>query len=292
MNVLSSLGFVFSTGNGNIEDPGPGKTINFRSISHGRVAFTGTGTRTLPSPGPGTELLATTTDTSTITLVDEAGATVAVFTGTSGTSGVVCKQMDANSWAAAPVNQSTANTTLQAIYTHLTSTHGFIDLPLSSWREVSSNDIINAAGNGGVMGTDTTPAYEYTNGDSDSQHRLLWAAGNADPITRQFVLPPDVDTAQPLRLRIVGKMSGLSDTPVMDVDTFFGSGDTKVEDATGAFSDSEVVVTATIAAADYGAPLDLNYQTVSIELTPGAHGSDSLAVYAIYVEYTRKLLTS
>jgi hypothetical protein len=169
-------------------------------------------------------------------------------------------------------------------------TTGFIDIPLPTWRETGTNDIWDATNNGGVLATDTTPALEYVNGDTDSQIRILYAAGGAQPIATQLVLPPDCDLDQNLVLNIVGVMGGASDTPVISVDAFFNNGDTKVEVDSGTFDNVADKVTATITAADVpDAPwASGGYTTVSLELTPGTHASDTLAIWATYLTYTRK----
>lgn len=176
----------------------------------------------------------------------------------------------------------------EAVVSSGISKDGFIDLPFTRWREVTTNDIGAAAAAGGTLATDTTPAYEYINGDTNSGHRLLWAASNQDPITTQFTLPYDFDATQPLIIHMTGLMAGTSNTPVMDCDAFFGEQDTKIEDASAAFSDTLEERIITIAAADYAASTSGSPQTVSIELTPGAHGTDALTLYQIWATYTKK----
>lgn len=162
---------------------------------------------------------------------------------------------------------------------------GFIDLDLESWREITTNDIGNLVAIGGVLATDSTPALEYTNGDTDSAIRLLWAGGNADPVARQFKLPPDFDGAYPMYVKVYAKMAGATDAPVISVDTFFDVGDTKVEDDIAAVTGTTMATyAATVAAAD----IPDTAVTCSIELTPGTHATDALHVHAIWVEYTRK----
>jgi hypothetical protein len=162
---------------------------------------------------------------------------------------------------------------------------GFIPIPLTQWREVTSNDITNAAGNGGVLATDTTPTLEYVNGDTDSQIRMLWAATNVDAIATQITLPPDLDRTADIIINVRGIMSGAADSPTMQADTFFDQGDTKVEDDGGTVFGAAVATSAiTIAAADI--PDDA--VTMSVELTPESHGTDTLAVYATWITYTRR----
>lgn len=165
---------------------------------------------------------------------------------------------------------------------------GFIALPLADWREIASNDIQTAAdgaakGSGGILASDTTPILEYTNGDTDSAIRINWAAGNTDPIAMQVPLPPDFNTATDLELHLRAGMGGSTDTPTIALDSFFNEGDTKVEDASGSVSDTISEVIATIAAAD----VPSGAQTLSVELTPGAHSTDALHVYAAWLEYAR-----
>jgi hypothetical protein len=70
---------------------------------------------------------------------------------------------------------------------------GFIPLALADAREVSSNATINAAGNGGLLASDTTPVFQRVNGATDKALRLNWAATNVDEITWSFAYPPDLD---------------------------------------------------------------------------------------------------
>jgi len=158
-------------------------------------------------------------------------------------------------------------------------------LDLINWREPATNDITAIATVvGGVLTKDTTPNLEYTNGDTDSALRLQWAASNVDPLVYQFCLPPDNDTGQPIYVDFLCKMGGTADTPVLSLDTFFDTGDTKVEDDTTALGGTAAhIVTATIAAAD----VPINAFTMSLEVTPGAHGTDTLEVYGIRVRGTR-----
>jgi len=169
------------------------------------------------------------------------------------------------------------------------TTQAYINLPFTIWREVTSDDITNVAGNGGVLATDSTPPLEYVNGDIDSMHRVNWAAADQTPITVAFGLPPDMDRTADMVLHFYAEMSGATDTPTVDMDTFFDVGDTKVEDASAALADAVAELTITVAAAD----IPDTALTCAIELTPGSHGTDTLAMYAgAWIEYTRKTLTS
>jgi hypothetical protein len=169
------------------------------------------------------------------------------------------------------------------------SAQAFIPIPLTSIREATSNDIPNAAGNGGLLAKDTTPIFEFTNGDTDSCLRLNWAASNSDALVFQVPLPPDLNDAAAVVIHFRAAMEGATDTPVISADSYFNDGDTKVEDDSAAVTGATAAeYTITIAAADVPA----GAQTLTCELTPGAHTTDKLFLYAIWIEYTKKILTS
>lgn len=156
-----------------------------------------------------------------------------------------------------------------------------IGIPLTSVREVGSNNFLNIAGNGGVLATDTTPIIQYTNGDTDSAIRLNWAGGNSDPIAFQFLLPEDYAEGSDMTVNFYGASAGASNSPTMSVDTFFDVGDTKVTDVSAALTNTLAVRTATIAASDIPAGATV----VNMEVTPAAHATDALYLYGIYVTY-------
>lgn len=175
------------------------------------------------------------------------------------------------------------------------SATGWLPIHLTSLREVNSNDIPvmsdspatnDPAGFGGLLAKNTSPILEYTNGDTDSAWRVRWAASNVDKVTFSTPLPPDVDWSQPLYLKTVAAMGGATDTPTLTLETFFGKGDTKVSDTSGAISTTtEAVYTITIAAADLES--NVKKQFASFEITPGSHGTDTLLIYALWLEYSR-----
>jgi hypothetical protein len=164
---------------------------------------------------------------------------------------------------------------------------GWIPVPLTTLREVFSNNMTNIAGNGGVMASDTTPIFEYTNGDTDSTLRLRWAATNVDAVAFQLPLPPDLDFSAPLYVKLIAAMGGATDIPILTLDSFFGVGDTKIVDTSSAVTGTTAAVyTITVAAADLES--NVRKQTASFEITPAAHGTDTLLLYAVWVEYQRK----
>lgn len=166
---------------------------------------------------------------------------------------------------------------------------GWIPIPLSTWREVVSNDIAALAtagttGSGGVLATDTTPAYEYINAATDKGHRVLWAATNVDKIACSLPLPPDLDNSKVITVNFYAGMGGATDTPTLTVAAFFGVGDTDAGGATAALAATVGRVSRTIAAADVLAfP-----RSLALEVTPGTHGTDTIVLYATWLEYSRK----
>lgn len=183
---------------------------------------------------------------------------------------------------------ATVEAALQEIYQHLASAQAFLPISLMSLRELSSGSSINASGNGGLLASDTTPILDTTNGDTDGAWRLEWAASNSDSVGFQVPLPPDLDTSADVVIHLRAAMAGSTDTPVISADSYFNEGDTKVEDDSAALSSSVQELTITIAAAD----VPSGAQSLSVELTPGAHTTDILYLYAIWIEYTRQILTS
>lgn len=164
------------------------------------------------------------------------------------------------------------------------SAKGVIPLLLTSARELSSNDIINAAGNGGLLAKDTTPILEAINAGTDQQLQLNWASSNSDALTWQVPLPQDLDPSAAITLHARAKMAGATDTPTLTWAAFFGIGDTNCGGATAALSSTVSEVTRSIAASDVASPPG----ELTVTLTPGAHTTDALYLYSAWIEYTRK----
>lgn len=170
-----------------------------------------------------------------------------------------------------------------ALFRHFVSTRGSFALPLFAAREVATNDIINAAGNGGLLALDTTPVLQRINGSTDKGVTLTWAASNSDEICWNVVAPADLNVSFPVNLIFTAKMGGATNTPACAVMFFSGSGDTNAGGNTAALSSSYAEKTVTIAATDVGSPGD----TWAITFTPGAHTTDTVVLLSARVEYTR-----
>lgn len=161
---------------------------------------------------------------------------------------------------------------------------GYIPLALPTAREIGSNDIINTAGDAGVLSSNTTPFLARVNGATDKKLRIGWAASNSDAITFDFAYPPDLDDAATVTVCILAAMAGATDTPTVAINYFEGVGDTNAGGNTAAVTGTSVTkYTRAIAAADIGAAPN----AASIEIVPGAHTTDALYIYAAWIEYTR-----
>lgn len=279
-----------------IADPGSGGTFDLTSCPMYGWASIASGTRKVPDNMPaGTVFYVYATGSVTITT--QASVTMASLT-----SGQVAEltARTATTWNVV-IHATTSATSLNAAITSLTTQYGFIHIPLTSWREVVSNDTAALAtagttGSGGVLATDTTPTLEYVNGDTDSTLRMLWATSNVDPIVTQIMLPSDCDISAGIAFKAVGIMSGSSNAPVLSLDTYFYAGaavvTTKVEDDTTAFGPALSTVTASIATGDIPSTAAGVPVFATIEVTPGAHATDTLQITGTWIQYTKKLLTA
>jgi hypothetical protein len=162
---------------------------------------------------------------------------------------------------------------------------GFIPIPLTTLREVSSNAIQNLAAHGGILASDSTPTLARVNAATDKQLRVGWAASNVDELTAQFVYPPDLDDTAAVEVHILAAMAGATDTPVMAIGYFEGVGDTNAGGNTAAITGTSIAeYSVSVAHGDVGA----TPKVVSISLTPGTHGTDICYLYGVWIEYTRK----
>lgn len=291
--VLSKIGSAYSPeGNGIFVPIASGETFQQNGIAYGTITQ-GAGTYTLPDDGLPMFVRAT----GAVVIQSEAAVTVVEL---SSGQAALCFPLTSTTWAAVILDTG-ASASLQELESTLTTQYGYIFIPLTSWREVVTNDIAALAtagstGSGGVLATDTTPALEYVNGDTDSTLRLLWAASNVDPIAAQIMLPSDCDISAGLLFKAVGLMSGATNTPVLSLDTYFYAGaavvTSKVEDDTSAFGSAISTVSATIATGDIPSTAAGVPVFATIELTPGAHGTDTLQITGTWIQYTKKLLAA
>jgi hypothetical protein len=172
---------------------------------------------------------------------------------------------------------------------HLLSAQVRIPVSVMALREATAFDVGAITANGGVLASDTTPVLSAINDATDGCQRVLWAASNNDQVIFQIPLPADLDDTADLKLYTRIASGGTTNAVGFTVKSFFDEADTAVDD-TSATNQTTAYVNAltTIAAADV--PADA--KTLTIGLTPVAHTTDTLAMTAVWLEYTRKLLTS
>ena len=162
---------------------------------------------------------------------------------------------------------------------------GIIPLDLASARLIASNDIDTLANHGGIVATNSTPTYERINGATDKNLQMLWAAGNVDAV--QFApvpLPPDLDETHDISVHFYAEMGGATDTPVITVAAFFNVGDADAGGNTAALANAVGEVFRDIAAADVAA----HPGVLGIEIVPGTHGTDTVILYAAWIEYSKR----
>jgi len=164
------------------------------------------------------------------------------------------------------------------------TTFGFLGIPLNSFREAATFDVGAITANGGILASNTTPVLDAIDAATNGCQRILWASSNNDQVVTSVVLPPDFDDTADLILhnRIVS--GGTTNAVGFTVETFFNEGDTLVSDTSGTNQTTTYAeVLTTIATADVPAS-----QTITIGLTPVAHTTDTLAMTAAWLEYTKK----
>jgi len=177
--------------------------------------------------------------------------------------------------------QTTVEDAIQEIYAHLLNAQNFIAIPLTTLLEGDGTNVV------GTLDEATTPKLDMANGDTDSGLVLTWVASNSDPVLFQVPLPPDLDVASDLVVHLRAKSGGATDTPTISSDAYFNEGDTKVEDSSAAIGAAYAELTITIAADD----IPSGAQTLTVELTPGAHTTDTVVMSAMWIEYTKQLLS-
>jgi hypothetical protein len=188
---------------------------------------------------------------------------------------------------------ATVQAALAELYQGLVKTvQGFQPIPLTSFRELSAGVFINAAGNGGLLATDTTPI--LTNIADGDAMRIAWAAGNTDQIEAQVILPPDCDgTADVVVHMLCSKDANVNNTVHMDGEAYFGESDVDCFPAAAAANlliDTKGEYTATILAADV--PDTQANANMTLVLMPEAHAGDVVYLHGVWIEYKKKLLTS
>lgn len=208
----------------------------------------------------------------------------APFAVLSTTAGVVSFADGAGATSAATVEAALAE-----LYANILSAENFIGIPLNIWREAANFDVLDVAGNGGILASDTTPVLEAINDATDGCQRFVWTSSNNDQIVTSIPLPPNLDVAKDLILHTrIRSDTNASDAVGFTVDTFFNEGDSKVIDTSETNqTDGWLEKITTIANGDVPA----GAQTMTIGLTPVAHTTDAMEMSSSWLEYNATRLT-
>jgi hypothetical protein len=190
------------------------------------------------------------------------------------------------------ITGTTVEAALAEIYVNALTIQNCIPIPLYNLREVTSAlNVSNGAGNGGLLASDTTPILSSRNGATAGCQVVKWAAGNADPVAFQVVLPPNINTGANLLLkgRIACTATAI-DIPSLTMASYFNETEAAVADTMAASGATTTFaeVTGTIAAAD----VPSGAQTLTCKLTPGTHASSAWSLSALWLEYKSTVLTS
>jgi hypothetical protein len=184
---------------------------------------------------------------------------------------------------------ATVEDALDELYQNALSAQQCIPLPLANFKETTNFDVGNIAANGGVLASDSTPILEAINAATDGCQRFNWAATNVDQVTVQAILPPDIDVTADIVFHCRIASEGTTDAVGFTVDWFINEGDTKVVDTT---TTNQTATYAEKIATLGNADIDAGAQTITIGLTPVAHGTDAMYMTAAWLEYTSVLKTS
>jgi len=185
--------------------------------------------------------------------------------------------------------------TLEDLVRLLSSTQGFMNIPLFELRNDAGGPIPNspAGDNAGYELDSGTLEIEWTDSAAPG--------GTPDPVYVNWMFPPDMNTGADLVLHFFGAVGGdpSTDTPTIQVVSRFleiGSPhpSSTITDTSEAFAGSadhsieEKICT--IASADV--PAHPCAVTFAIKPSDGTIDTDDFHLYAIWIEYTRKFLTS
>lgn len=163
---------------------------------------------------------------------------------------------------------------------------GFIPIDIFSNRLLSTNAFLNTIEAGTADGN-TDPLLARVNGATDKAARIVMTNNTTGEIQfHPIPLPPDLDDAADMTVHfLIGKSGNTDTTAVIDVQAFFGLGDTECGGNTAAIATATITeYSVTLAAADVPA----HPNVLNLSLVPGAHANDSHHIYAGWVEYTRK----
>lgn len=161
---------------------------------------------------------------------------------------------------------------------------GYIQLDITTAKIIAGDEIGNTT-EGLFPDGNTAPSLARVNAATDKALRVIWGAASVVEIQfAPFAYPPDLDDTAAVTVNLLAQMAGATDTPTIAVSYWENTGDTNAGGNTGALSASISQVSVSVAAGDIGA----YPKFATIGLTPAAHGTDALWLFAAWVEYTRK----
>ena len=166
------------------------------------------------------------------------------------------------------------------------STVAPLTFSLFDFREVDgSSDVGNIAAIGGVLASNTTPILR---GNAAETQEISWATGNVDPIAVQRSLPASFDGTGAVTVNL-WVYSGSTDAATFTVESGWDGGALVSDTADDSATKSGTIhkITATIAASD----IPDTASNLTLVLTPGTHGSDTIQLIGMRLDHKRKLLT-
>ncbi len=145
-------------------------------------------------------------------------------------------------------------------------------------------NVLNAAGNGGVLASDTTPPVASINGDSDGAQRIIWANTDVTQLVFQVPCPAHFDSSKNLELYTRIASGSTTDAVGFTVESFFDEADTLISD-TSATNQTATYANklTTIGSAD----IPDAWSMLTVGLTPVAHGTDAMWMTGLWLEYSK-----
>lgn len=234
----------------------------------------------------------------------------AIYIQADGTGGanIYINMGDASSttWALLPDGQTLADAgslvaattiedAIQELAQHQQSAQAFLNLPMGAWTEQSGTALADFAD-----GASTTPGWSA----GDEGFGIRWNNhANPDPISASVPVPPDLDAAADVIVHYLAAKTGatVGDAVTWTTEIFFnvdaalydadadagGASSAMTGDATAKTCQEE---TLTIAATNVcGSPAVM---TITVQPTDGKLGTDDVILLGVWLEYTRKTLTS
>lgn len=192
-------------------------------------------------------------------------------------------------------SQTEVEAALQEIYQHIISAQATLNLPIGAWTEQDGTALADFSG-----GVSTTPGWNA----GDESFGIRWNNhANPDPISSSVPIPADLDDSKDVIVHVAAAKVGatVEDATKFTIEAFFNKVGAAYDADADAGGDSGAMtgdattktvqeVTLTIAAADVQAHPGV--LTLTLQPKDGTLGTDDVIVLGVWLEYTRKLLTS